>query len=88
MSEMRLRRIRHGADCMPARDLCQAGAAALGQVGLIDEIVVVDQVTIPVVGLTAEEAVIKVKAVLQRLLRLRPAGADVLFGRVVVSAQQ
>ena len=73
---------------MPAGDLCQAGAAILGQVGLVDGIVVVDQVTIPVVGLTAEEAVREVEALLQRLLRLRPAGADVLFGHVVVFAQQ
>ena len=56
-------------------------------VRLVDELVVVDQVRIPLVGLAAEEAVEAIEALLQRPLLARRAGRDVLLRDVVILAE-
>ena len=61
--------------------------ALLGAVRLVDELVVVDEVGIPLVGLAAEEAVEAIEALLQRPLLAGGARGDVLLGNVVVLAQ-
>ena len=56
-------------------------------VRLVDELVVVDQVRIPLVGLAAEEAVEAIEALLQRPLLARRARGDVLLRHVVILAE-
>ena len=56
-------------------------------VRLVDELVVVNQVGIPLVGLAAEETVEAIEALLQRPLLARGARGDVLFRHVVVLAE-
>ena len=56
-------------------------------VGLVDELVVVDEVRIPLVGLAAEEAVEAIEALLQRPLLARCARGDVLLRHVVILAE-
>jgi hypothetical protein len=56
-------------------------------VRLVDELVVVDEIRIPLIGLAAEEAVEAIEALLQRPLRARCARGDILLGHVVILAE-
>ena len=60
--------------------------ALLGGVGRFDEAIVLDQVRIPLIGLTTHEPVEAVEALLQRPLRAARAARNVLLGHVVVLA--
>ena len=61
--------------------------AILGQVRLLDEIVVLDQERIPLVGLAAEEAVEAVPPLLQRPFAAISARRHVNFRHIVVLAE-
>ena len=61
--------------------------AVLRPVGLVDEVVVLDEVRIPLVGFAADEAVEAVEALVERPVLLARARADVLLGDVVVLAE-
>src|SRR5262245_42008856 len=53
----------------------------------IDELVVLDEIGEPLVGLAADEAVIAIEPLLQRPLRARRAGGDVLLRYIMVLAE-
>ena len=61
--------------------------ALFGGVGRFDGVVVLDEVRVPLVGLSAEEAVEPVEALGQRPLRFASARREVLDRHVVVLAQ-
>jgi hypothetical protein len=60
--------------------------ALRGQVGLINVVVVFDQIREPLVGLPAQETVETVEALLQRPRAFIPAGAQILLGYVMILA--
>src|SRR5262245_7304868 len=61
--------------------------ALLGAAGLLDELVVLDEVRVPLIGLAAEKAVIAVETLLQRPFAAACAGGDVLLRNIVVLAE-
>lgn len=61
--------------------------AVFRTVGRLDEVIVLDQVGIPVVGLATEEAIEAVEALLGGPHLAAAAGRDVLLGDVVILAE-